>query len=123
MTSYQYVPLDLRTYRYRATQWWHKNVPPPWHCAFCGEPVSFLGGSAPLSGMIHHIDEDGRNNDPANLAIVHYGCHTRHHSTGRPVSQETREKISRANKGRPCSPETREKLRQAALRQHGKLPT
>jgi len=81
--------------------------------------------------MIHHKDHDHDNNDIENLQVTHYGCHTRHHWTGKqhtdetksklavhrvgkPLSDETKAKMSAATKGKSKSEETRRRMSEAA---------
>lgn len=103
------------------------SPPQPWPCYFkCDELVSFTldtGGSGGhrLTPTLHHIDGNHDNNDPSNWAWGHTGCHSSHHGKGRknpPMSAETREKISAAQRGRKQSAMQRQKARehQARLR-------
>lgn len=115
---------------------------PPWPCHFCGQPV-LQTGRGKWDGNIHHIDWDETNNVLENLAMTHAGCHRSFHSAnqtqtqehrdairagllGHEVSEETRQKISQANRGKRSTlgyrhtDETKAKLREAALRRHKK---
>ena len=60
------------------------NGPWPQPCYFCGEIITSSGprvkGKTPI---IHHIDGDHSNHDPANLAATHPGCHSAHHGKER----------------------------------------
>jgi hypothetical protein len=78
------------------------NGPGPWDCYGCHKPVREL--------LVHHIDENPLNDDPANLAAMHEPCHVRLHHGGKPKSVEHRAKISEANRGRVLSAETRAKI-------------
>lgn len=91
------------------------NGPGPWMCWFCGENVH-LDWSNPFrrgrrSLAIHHLDGNHGNDVPSNLVPAHGSCHSRYHGylgVGRIVSNETREKIRRANTGRTYRKRTRE---------------
>ena len=52
--------------------------------------------------IVHHKDGKKDNNKPENLEVMTHAEHTILHSTGRIVSQETRDKQSAARKGRPA---------------------
>lgn len=73
----------------------------------CGELVRKLSDN---DGVVHHKDENVDNNDPSNLEIMHHGCHSSYHHTGRQPSAETRAKMSMSATGRPMSPEARAKM-------------
>lgn len=83
----------------------------PWPCAYepCGELI-YVFGKRSREGAIHHKDENKHNNDPANLEIMHFGCHRRHHMMGHIKSIETRQKLSDSLMGHPVSTETRTKI-------------
>lgn len=51
--------------------------------------------------IVHHKDGKKDNNKPENLEVMTRAEHTILHSTGRIVSQETRDKIRVRSKGRP----------------------
>lgn len=86
--------------------------PPPWVCDYCGELIAQLGKRS-RDGAIHHRDEDKLNNDPRNLAIMHFGCHRRHHMMGTTQSVETRRKIAQSNLGHSVSSHTRAQVAKA----------
>ncbi len=44
----------------------------PYTCYFCAEPIT-------KKLYVHHIDEDGDNDDVHNLTAAHGRCHIRHH--------------------------------------------
>lgn len=81
---------------------WYGDLPLP--CRFCTESVT-KWGKATMSGVIHHIDWDFTNNDPANLAVAHTLCHTRHHTAGRKMSPESGDKKRRAMLRRSICPD------------------
>ena len=87
----------------------------PWPCHFCGRPVNRTGRFKD-DGNLHHIDENHDHNTLENLAMSHAGCHRSYHSSrqvwtperrrahserfmGHEVPEETRSKISVANRG------------------------
>jgi hypothetical protein len=85
----------------------------PWPCDGCGEPVERLGGSTtPTTGIVHHVDENPRNNDIANLRAMHHACHVAHHNGKRIVSPESRARMSAAQKRRRANepPEVRDRF-------------
>lgn len=85
--------------------------PPPHLCAFCGEWF-FQWGRGSDGGTIHHRDGDHTNNDPANLAPAHMGCHVSHHLKGQVPYERTpeiRAKVSASLTGKTQSAETRAK--------------
>ena len=52
-------------------------------CYTCGqafEPESFVAGDASDGLTWHHIDNNRKNNDPANLALCHRNCHRLFHN-------------------------------------------
>lgn len=100
--------------------------PGPWACGLCGSAITMEEVLGRLyATAIHHLDGKHENNDPKNLAIVHYGCHTSHHSLGvvrssqwkarqraaqlgvkrGPLSSEHRAKIGNALRGVPKTAE------------------
>jgi hypothetical protein len=81
----------------------------PWDCAYCGKLITQCGRGRGL-GVVHHIDENKLNNDPLNLAIMHFECHRRHHMIGVPMKDNVREKIRNASIGHSVSSETRAKI-------------
>tara|TARA_R110000782_G_C14819221_1_gene413844 strand:+ start:3415 stop:4074 length:660 start_codon:yes stop_codon:yes gene_type:complete len=48
--------------------------------------------------VVHHIDENKKNNDISNLRLMTNSEHITLHNKGRVLTQETKEKISKANK-------------------------
>ena len=68
------------------------NGPGPWSCFFCTNDVMLQ------EVTVHHIDHDHSNNDPMNLVASHFGCHSRHHATGRTKSERERLRISSTRK-------------------------
>lgn len=93
-------------------------VGPPYTCYLCSKNVQcqwdakrrMYVGPTKWYVAIHHIDEDQANNDPKNLAIVHFDCHTAHHGTGRKQPQSAREAVAEANATRVVTAETRAKM-------------
>ena len=85
------------------------NGPGPYPCFGCGEELSFYE-----EFCIHHIDEDHENNIPENLTVMHAGCHIRLHKTGFIISDETRVRMSVANRGRTNSIEHRAAISKAS---------
>ncbi len=86
----------------------------PHPCYFCGEVVD--GHTVPCNSsaaLIHHVDEDRTNNHPTNLVPSHWGCHTSHHSRGKPknLTAEARAAIAASNR----TPQKRESNRKGAL--------
>lgn len=54
----------------------------PFACFGCRDLIEdFYTGRccSKSSPVIHHLDHDHDNNDPANLVPMHFGCHTRLH--------------------------------------------
>ena len=62
------------------------------------------------NASIHHIDGDKTNNNIDNLKLISKSQHSKLHHTGRPCSDETKEKLRKANKGRTLSEETKRKM-------------
>jgi hypothetical protein len=62
-------------------------------------------GRGPNDGAVHHVDEDRSNNDISNLEIMHFACHRRHHTLGKPAlhgyTPEVVEKMASAHRGKP----------------------
>ena len=50
------------------------NGPGPFACSYCSEEVTLD------DTLVHHNDGNYTNNDLANLAPMHFGCHTKHHN-------------------------------------------
>jgi hypothetical protein len=48
--------------------------------------------------VVHHIDGDIQNNSPENLQVMTLAEHGRFHHSGRPLPEETRQKISHSMK-------------------------
>jgi len=95
------------------TKWIVTNGDGPWLCGRCGELILTLGGSVSSEmGIIHHVDEDTSNNDIANLRAMHHACHIAYHNGKRIISEETRQKMSAAQKQRRANepPEIRDKF-------------
>lgn len=85
---------------------YREAVPLPWTCHFCGFAITFTGGTAPQAGVVHHLDEDRRNNDLSNLAAAHFSCHARHHTNEaqawrRLHTPKVRARIQAAKLGKP----------------------
>lgn len=57
-----------------------QNDTGPWACYFCPELVVEYGGIGGRNLVVHHLDGDHANNDPANLASAHWDCHASHHA-------------------------------------------
>jgi hypothetical protein len=77
----------------------------PWTCYGCGEPVVNL--------LVHHLDEDRSNNDPANLVAMHGPCHLSLHKRGKKLSDGHREKLRASHvgmSGKKHSAETKIKM-------------
>lgn len=58
--------------------------------------MNYYQKNIPLSHMIHHEDKNRQNNQIENLTLVNHREHTNIHK--KPVSKETREKMSRIQK-------------------------
>ena len=67
---------------------------------------------------IHHIDENKMNNSLSNLVYLTRSEHIKIHNETRVFSEETKRKISEAQKGKILSEETKRKLSEA---QKGKI--
>lgn len=61
---------------------WEKIGPGPHPCHWCGKPVDWMPGEHTREGALQtdHKDNDGQNNDPANLVP---SCHTCNVERGR----------------------------------------
>lgn len=84
----------------------------PWPCDECHELVHEFGRHAD-QGHIHHRDEDKHNSAPDNLGIMHCACHRRQHMLGSKASDEHREAIRRGLVGHKVTDETRQKISNA----------
>jgi hypothetical protein len=73
--------------------------------------------------VLHHKDENKENNALDNLELMTRSQHAKHHSKGRVVSEETREKMKAGARRRCADPEHRKHLSERAKAQHaaGKL--
>lgn len=77
---------DGKTYRKRAGRHEHRVI-----------AEQLFGRKLTADDIVHHKDGDRRNNDPGNLELTNRVEHARHHLAewwGRPVSPESRAKIS-----------------------------
>lgn len=74
-----------------------KYGPGPWDCCKCQDEMYVIN--------VHHLDGDHGNNSPDNLVIMCQPCHASHHHKGKIVSQETKDRQSRAHLGKKRSPE------------------
>ena len=87
--------------------------PFPHPCFVCGELAEPGPRYHPRSAVVHHIDEDRSNDDPANLDVAHWVCHQRFHMAGNSYASATR--------GRPLSAEHRASIGAALVgNQHAK---
>lgn len=59
-----------------------------------------LGRKLRRDEVVHHIDENPKNNNLENLRIMSLSDHSRSHQLGKELSTETRKKISIANTGK-----------------------
>lgn len=59
-----------------------------------------LGRKLKRDEVVHHKDGNKRNNDLSNLEVMSLSEHAREHNKNRIVSEETREKFSKASYGR-----------------------
>jgi len=92
--------------------------PPPWPCFVCGEDVTDLGrprpgeveGDDPECGVVHHLDENPKNNEPGNLAAGHWNCHVRYHNGFKAPSTGHGAAISEALVGRIITQPHRDKI-------------
>jgi hypothetical protein len=98
--------------------------PLPTACDECGEPVTALQGpnvrEFEMTGVVHHINGDHRDDRLENLGVMHNACHARHHMLGNDPSPETREKYRVASTGRKLSDAARAKISAANT---GRVPT
>lgn len=63
-------------------------------------------GPIPKGYVVHHIDENPRNNELSNLELKpSQAAHLSHHMKGKPKSPEHRAKIAAALRGKKKSPE------------------
>ena len=92
------------------------NGAAPYICAHCHSELITLE-------VVHHKDENNRNNDPSNLASMHKGCHNVHHGIGQNHSPEVIERIRQHHIGAKRSDEAREKMRAAWVGRSGKPHT
>ena len=60
-------------------------------------------GPIPKGFVVHHLDKCPENNNVRNLKAMTQSDHSILHNEGRVVSQQTKQKISRANKGKKRS--------------------
>lgn len=74
---------------------------PPYICAHCGEEIVVVKGQEAQALVVHHDDENQRNNDPANLVAMHLACHTSHHLQGKARTPAQRAHLSKVNTGKP----------------------
>lgn len=79
--------------------------PFPHTCHWCEEIIPEYGGVFADAAIIHHLDHDHDNNDPANLAPGHRRCHVEHH--GEDVSDEIRAQLSAFQREFQNRPEVR----------------
>jgi hypothetical protein len=61
-----------------------------------------LGIELDFNHVVHHKNEDGRDNDPENLELLTRSEHSRKHAIGRKMSDEAKRKISEFNKDKIC---------------------
>jgi hypothetical protein len=76
----------------------------PWPCHGCDEPVLIT------RLIVHHLDDDHRNNDSTNLVAMHRSCHNRLHRTGRKLSIEAIRKLADPKRGVPLTDEHKRKI-------------
>ena len=92
---------------------------------------NILGRQLLNSEDVHHVDGNHYNDDPKNLQLMTHAEHTVLHHSGKPLSIETKNKISLARKGHPTrtgahlSEETKRKIseteRKTKRGKHGKV--
>lgn len=63
-----------------------------------------LGRPLRRDEVVHHINEDPRDNDVNNLCLLSNSEHTRHHQLGKKASPETLAKMSKAQLGNSYGP-------------------
>jgi len=73
-----------------------------------------LGRKLLPTEIIHHRDENPRNNDPDNLELHTRATHAAQHSRGRTATNETRKKQRQSHLGEVVLESTREKMKQSA---------
>lgn len=74
----------------------------PFACFECGAEIAFE------DVVVHHVDHDHTNNDANNLVPSHFSCHSAYHMRVRTVSDETRQRMSAAQKKRYSDAKQRE---------------
>lgn len=62
-------------------------------CYFCSEPITELNGMDSKSLLIHSLDGNNSNWDPANKVPSHHGCHTTFHHRGKVISEEAKDRF------------------------------
>lgn len=87
--------------------------PLPIFCFFCGESITQFKKRRAKSLVIHSLDGNHDNWNPANKTPVHKGCHTTFHLTGRKHSEETLALLSDIKRNRKLTEETRAKISKA----------
>jgi hypothetical protein len=68
-----------------------------------------FGGTLPKGYVIHHINKIKSDDRISNLIILSNALHTSLHHKNKQISEETREKLSKAHKGKLHLEKTREK--------------
>lgn len=76
-----------------------------------------LGRTLESNEVVHHINENQRDNRLENLQVMSRAEHTRMHNTGRPKGTETRRKISlsKAGERHPLAKLTNDKVKYIRL--------
>jgi len=72
--------------------------------------------------VVHHIDGNIHNNNPKNLQALSRAEHARLHLAGRPLSEETKQKLSKAKKDFFSDPKNRERMSQIMSGYYAKNP-